>query len=73
MPPLPEATTRGLAPFASLFSSPGQDPRATLTPRGDTGSWGAHRNGRLREMGLARECHFTNYYRVLNRVTCSAR
>jgi hypothetical protein len=27
----------------------------------------------LRVMGLATECHFTNYHRVLNRATWSAR
>jgi DDE superfamily endonuclease len=73
MPPLPEVIIRVLAPFAPLFSahvwvhahvwlleailSPG--------PRTVTGA--------LRVMGLARERHFTNDHRVLNRATWSAR
>jgi hypothetical protein len=73
MPPLPEAIILVLAPFAPLFServwlhaqvlllgailSPG--------PRTVTGA--------LRVMGLAMESHFTNYHRVLNRATWSAR
>jgi hypothetical protein len=73
MPPLPEAIILVLAPFAPLFServwlhaqvlllgailSPG--------PRTVTGA--------LRVMGLAMESPFTNYHRVLNRATWSAR
>jgi DDE superfamily endonuclease len=73
MPPLPEAIILVLAAFAPLFSeriwlhaqvlllgailSPG--------PRTVTGA--------LRVMGLAMERHFTNYHRVLNRATWSAR
>src|SRR4029453_17641782 len=73
MPPVPEVIIRVLAPFAPLFSahvwvhahvwlleailSPG--------PRTVTGA--------LRVMGLARERHFTNDHRVLNRATWSAR
>jgi DDE superfamily endonuclease len=73
MPPLPEAIILVLAPFAPLFS-----PRvwlhaqvllvgAILAPetRPVTAA--------LRVMGLAAERHFTNYHRVLNRATWSAR
>jgi hypothetical protein len=73
MPPLPEAIILVLAPFAPLFSH-----RvwlhaqvlllgAILTPGPRTVS------AALRVMGLAMECHFTNYHRVLNRATWSAR
>ena len=73
MPPLPEAIRLVLAPFAPLFSN-----RvwlhaqvllvgAMLLPR-------ARRvTAALRVMGLARERRFTNYHRVLNRPTWSAR
>lgn len=73
MPPLPETIILVFAPFAPLFS-----PRvwrhaqvlllgAILTsgPRTVTAA--------LRAMGLATERHFTNYHRVLNRATWSAR
>jgi hypothetical protein len=73
MPPLPEAIILVLAPFASLFSQ-----RiwlhaqvllvgAILTPGARTVT------AALRVMGLAAERHFTNYYRVLNRASWSAR
>ena len=73
MPPLPEAIILVLAPFAPLFS-----PRvwrhaqllllgAILTPGARTVT------AALRVMGLATERHFTNYHRVLNRATWSAR
>lgn len=73
MPPLPETIILVFAPFVPLFS-----PRvwrhaqvlllgAILTsgPRTVTAA--------LRAMGLATERHFTNYHRVLNRATWSAR
>ena len=73
MPPLPEAIIPVLAPFAPLFSD-----RvwlhaqllllgAILAPAARTVT------AALRAMGLAAERHFTNYHRVLNRVTWSAR
>src|SRR6266498_3867185 len=73
MPPLPEAILLVLAPLAPLFS-----PRvwvhvhvlllgAILAPRARTVT------AALRVMGLATERHFTNYHRVLNRATWSAR
>src|SRR6266550_9597538 len=73
MPPLPEAIIPVLAPFAPLFSD-----RvwlhaqllllgAMLTPGARTVT------AALRAMGLAAEHRFTNYHRVLNRATWSAR
>src|ERR671937_2429219 len=73
MPHLPEAIIQVLAPFAPLFSD-----RvwlhaqvillgAMLTPGARTVT------AALRVMGLATERHFTNYHRVLNRATWSAR
>ena len=73
MPPLPEAIILVLAPFAPLFSQ-----RvwlhaqllllgAMLAPRARTVT------AALRAMGLSGERHFTNYHRVLNRATWSAR
>jgi DDE superfamily endonuclease len=73
MSPLPEAIILVLAPFAPLFSQ-----RvwlhaqvllvgAILTPGIRTVT------AALRVMGLAGEHHFTNYHRVLNRATWSAR
>lgn len=73
MPPLPDAIIQVLAPFAPLFSD-----RiwlhaqvlllgAILTPGARTVT------AALRVVGLATERHFTNYHRVLNRATWSAR
>jgi hypothetical protein len=73
MPPLPDAIIQVLAPFAPLFSD-----RvwlhaqvlvlgAILTPGPRTVT------GALRVMGLEMERHFTNYHRVLNRASWSAR
>src|ERR687896_384073 len=73
MPPLPEAIILVLAPFAPLFSH-----RvwlhaqllllgAMLTPGTRTVT------AALEAMGLAAERRFTNYHRVLNRATWSAR
>jgi DDE superfamily endonuclease len=73
MPPLPEAIILVLAPFAPLFServwlhAQGLLLGAILTPGPRTVT------GALRVMGLALERHFTNYHRVLNRATWSAR
>jgi hypothetical protein len=73
IPPLPEAIVLILAPFAPLFSERVWQHAhvlllgAILTPGPRTVT------GALRVMGLALERHFTNYHRVLNRATWSAR
>jgi DDE superfamily endonuclease len=73
MPHLPEAIILVLAPFAPLFSERVWVPAqglllgAILTPGARTVT------AALRVMGLARERHFTNYHRVLNRATWSTR
>ena len=73
MPPLPEAIILVLAPFAPLFSH-----RVWLHAQvlllGAMLAPGARTvTAALRVMGLAAERHFTNYHRVLNRATWSAR
>jgi hypothetical protein len=73
MPPLPEAIILVLAPFASLFSHRVWR-RAQLLLLGAMLVPGMRTvTAALRVMGLARERHFTNYHRVLNRATWSAR
>jgi DDE superfamily endonuclease len=73
MPPLPDAIILVLAPFAPLFSERVWVHAqvlllgALLTPGPRTVT------AALRVMGLAMERHFTNYHRVLNRATWSAR
>jgi DDE superfamily endonuclease len=73
MPPLPEAIILVLASFAPLFSERVWRHAhvlllgAILTPGPRTVA------AALRVMGLAMECHFTNYHRVLNRAIWSAR
>src|SRR5919106_5132863 len=73
MPPLPEAIILVLAPFAPLFSH-----RVWLHAQclllGAMLAPGARTvTAALRVMGLATERGFTNYHRVLNRATWSAR
>lgn len=73
MPPLPEAIILVLAPFAPLFSH-----RVWLHAQvlllGAMLAPGARTvTATLRVLGLAAERHFTNYHRVLNRATWSAR
>jgi hypothetical protein len=73
MLPLPEAIILVLAPFAPLFSD-----RVWLHAQvlllGAMLAPGARTvTTALRVMGLAAERHFTNYHRVLNRATWSAR
>src|SRR6266702_2676712 len=73
MPPLPEAIIQVLAPFAPLFSH-----RVWLHAQvlllGAMVAPGARTvTAALRAMGLAAERRFTNYHRVLNRATWSAR
>src|SRR5918999_3561009 len=73
MPPLPEAIILVLAPFAPLFSNRVWV-HAQLLLVGAMLSPGARTvTAALRVMGLATERHFTNYHRVLNRATWSAR
>jgi hypothetical protein len=73
MPPLPDAIILVLAPFAPLFShrvwlhAQVLLVGAMLAPRARTVT------AALRVMGLAAECRFTNYHRVLNRASWSAR
>jgi hypothetical protein len=73
LPPLPEAIILVLAPFVPLFSRRVWCHAqvlllgAILAPRARTVTTA------LRVMGLASERHFTNYHRVLNRATWSAR
>jgi hypothetical protein len=73
MLPLPEAIILVLAPFAPLFShrvwlhAQVMLLGAMLAPGARTVT------AALRVMGLAAERHFTNYHRVLNRATWSAR
>jgi len=73
MPPLPDAIIQVLAPFAPLFSDRVWLQAqvlllgAILTPGPRTVT------AALRVMGLEMERHFTNYHRVLNRASWSAR
>jgi hypothetical protein len=73
MPPLPETIILVLTPFAPLFSHRVWRHAqvllmgAILTPGPRTVT------AALRVMGLAMERHFTNYHRVLNRASWSAR
>jgi hypothetical protein len=73
IPSLPDAIIRILAPFAPLFSERVWRHAqvlllgAVLTPGSRTVT------GALRVMGLALDRQFTNYHRVLNRATWSAR
>jgi hypothetical protein len=73
MPPLPEGIILVLASFAPLFSHRVW-PHAQLLLVGALLAPGARTvTAALRVMGLSGERHFTNYHRVLNRVTWSAR
>ena len=73
MPPLPEAIILVLAPFAPLFSQRVWR-HAQLLLLGAMLAPGARTvTAALRAMGLAAERRFTNYHRVLNRATWSAR
>jgi DDE superfamily endonuclease len=73
MPHLPDAIIQVLAPFAPLFSDRVWL-HAQLLLLGAMLAPGARTvTAALRVMGLAREDHFTNYHRVLNRATWSAR
>jgi hypothetical protein len=73
MPPLPEAIIRVLDSFAPLFSHRVW-PHAQRLLLGAILAPGARTvTAALRVMGLAAERRFTNYHRVLNRATWSAR
>src|SRR5919199_6557604 len=73
MPPLPESIILVLAPFAPLFSQRVWL-HAQLLLLGAMLAPGARTvTAALRVMGLSGERHFTNYHRVLNRATWSAR
>jgi hypothetical protein len=73
MPPLPDAIRQVFAPFAPLFSARVWL-HAHVLLRGAILSPGARTvTAALRAMGLAAERHFTNYHRVLNRASWSAR
>jgi len=73
MPPLPEAIILVLAPLAPLFSNRSWG-HAQILLLGAILAPGARTvTTALRAMGLAAERRFTNYHRVLNRATWSAR
>jgi hypothetical protein len=73
MPALPEAIILVLAPFAPLFSERVWVHAQVLLVGAILSPGPRTVTGVLRVMGLARERHFTNYHRVLNRATWSAR
>ena len=73
MPPLPEAIILVLAPFAPLFSHRVWLHAQTLLLGAMLAPGARTVTAVLRAMGLAAERHFTNYHRVLNRATWSAR
>jgi hypothetical protein len=73
MPPLPEAIILVLAPFAPLFSDRVWLHAQVLLVGAMLAPGARTVTAILRVMGLAAERHFTNYHRVLNRATWSAR
>jgi DDE superfamily endonuclease len=73
MPPLPEAIILVLAPFAPLFSHRVWRHAQVLLVGAMLAPGARTVTAALRVMGLAAERHFTNYHRVLNRATWSAR
>lgn len=73
MPPLPEAIIRVLAPCAPLFSHRVWLPAQVLLLGAMLAPGAGTVTAALRVKGLAAERHFTNYQRVLNRATGSAR
>src|SRR5919109_2502243 len=73
MPSLPEAILLVLAPFAPLFSQRVWVHTQVLLLGAILAPGPRTVTAALRAMGLAMECRFTNYYRVLNRATWSAR
>src|SRR5918999_705440 len=73
MPPVPEAIILVLAAFAPLFSERVWGHAQVLLVGAILSPGPRTVTGALRVMGLAMERHFTNYHRVLNRATWSAR
>ena len=73
MPPLPETIILVLASFAPLFSHRLWLHAEVLLVGAMLAPGARTVTAALRAMGLAGECHFTNYHRVLNRATWSAR
>jgi hypothetical protein len=73
MPPLPETIILVLASFAPLFSHRVWLHAEVLLVGAILAPGARTVTAALRAMGLAAECHFTNYHRVLNRATWSAR
>jgi hypothetical protein len=73
MPPLPEAIILVLAPFAPLFSQRVWLHAQVLIVGAMLAPGARTVTATLRVMGLAAERRFTNYHRVLNRATWSAR
>jgi DDE superfamily endonuclease len=73
MPPLPEAIVLVLAPFAPLFSHRVWRHAQVLLVGAMLAPGARTVTAALRVMGLAAERRFTNYHRVLNRATWSAR
>ena len=73
MPPLPEAIILVLAPFTPLFSHRVWLHAQVLLVGAMLAPGARTVTAALRVMGLAAERHFTNYHRVLNRATWSAR
>jgi DDE superfamily endonuclease len=73
MPPLPEAIILVLAPFAPLFSQRVWRHAQVLLVGAMLAPGARPVTATLRVMGLAGERRFTNYHRVLNRATWSAR
>ena len=73
MPSLPEAIILVLAPFAPLFSHRVWLHAQVLLVGAMLAPGARTVTAALRVMGLAAERHFTNYHRVLNRATWSAR
>src|ERR671914_2009175 len=73
MPPLPDAIVLVLAPFAPLFSHRVWLHAQVLLVGAILAPGARTVTAALRVMGLAAERRFTNYHRVLNRATWSAR
>jgi hypothetical protein len=73
MPPLPDAIILVLAPFAPLFSHRVWCHAQVLLLGAILAPGARTVTAALRVMGLAMERRFTNYHRVLNRATWSAR
>src|SRR5262245_45095610 len=73
MPALPEAIILVLAPFAPLLSQRVWLHTQVLLVGAILAPGARTVTAALRVMGLSGKRHFTNYHRVLNRVTWSAR